>query len=395
MDITIERVRAMIEASGLSQGEFAQAVELDAPKLSKSLSGVRRFSSLDLARIAEFAGRSVDWLLGGEEPPLATAARACRGTSTSTAVETALELVTIRRSVHDLGFPQGWELPALPPLSGLDYAQGIRLAEVALQHLESAGLSESGDLPGAIEAAFGIDVAVLPLGDGVDGLAATTPEARLILAAPTAVPYRQRFTIAHELGHLLAGDDQELHLDEDIFGAKSKTAGSERRANAFAAALLMPESTLREAKGDTRLDETAFCQLVASLRVSPSALAYRLRDLDLIDGMAFARYKAISGKRAVALAGSTATLVEDSVRTAARRAPGLLARDTYAAYERGLITLRPYASVIGERDTERLRASLEGAMGEEGAPSAGMSGRPRTSVANMRSFFDEAVEARS
>lgn len=64
-----DRVRHLIGASGLSQGQFAEAVGLDAPKLSKSLSGVRRFSSLDLARIAEHAGRTVDWLLTGEEPP--------------------------------------------------------------------------------------------------------------------------------------------------------------------------------------------------------------------------------------------------------------------------------------------------------------------------------------
>lgn len=75
----------------------------------------------------------------------------------------------------------------MPHLSGLDYEQGARLAGISLRHLD-AGLSEAGDLPRAIEAAFGIDVAVLPLGEGVDGLAAATPQARLILVAPTAVP---------------------------------------------------------------------------------------------------------------------------------------------------------------------------------------------------------------
>lgn len=391
MDITVARVRELIEASGLPQGEFAEAVGLDAPKLSKSLTGVRRFSSLDLARIGEHSGRSVDWLLGGDEPPLAVAARAVRGTSTGEAVETALKLAAIRRSVHELGFPQGWRLPEVPKLSGPDYAQGAELADVAFARLAGGDVSITEDLAGAIEAEFGIDVAVAPLGEGVDGLAVATPQVRMILAAPTAVPYRQRFTIAHELGHLLAGDNQEVHLDEDIFAANSKTTSSERRANAFAAALLMPGGRLREAVGHGRLDESAFCRLVAALRVSPAALAHRLRDLDLIDGMAFARFKAISAKRAATVAGSSAQLVADAGRAAARRTPGLLARDTYEAYEQGHTTLRLHATVLGEPNSERLRAALEDAEPEGPATR----GRRATTTADIHAFFDEAAKATS
>ena len=48
-----DRVLSLIEASGLSRRAFAQEIGLDDSKLSKSLSGARRFSSLDLARIAD------------------------------------------------------------------------------------------------------------------------------------------------------------------------------------------------------------------------------------------------------------------------------------------------------------------------------------------------------
>lgn len=56
-----DRVRELIERSGRSQGEFAGVVGLDGPKLSKALSGARRFSSLDFARIADVGQVSVDW----------------------------------------------------------------------------------------------------------------------------------------------------------------------------------------------------------------------------------------------------------------------------------------------------------------------------------------------
>jgi hypothetical protein len=44
-----DRVLRLIEASGLSRRAFGQRIGLDDSKLSKSLSGARRFSSLDLA----------------------------------------------------------------------------------------------------------------------------------------------------------------------------------------------------------------------------------------------------------------------------------------------------------------------------------------------------------
>ncbi|MCA0438825.1 MAG: XRE family transcriptional regulator [Actinobacteria bacterium] len=394
-----DRVRRLIEASGLSQGQFAEAVGLDAPKLSKSLSGVRRFSSLDLARIAEHAGRTVDWLLTGEEPPLALAARAAAGSPTSAATQAAYELVSIRAGVASFGFLQPWAPPSVPPLRGTDVKQGANLAEVALAHLRAQDISVVDDLAGAIEQGFGADVAIVPLGDGVDGLAASTETAKIILAATTATPYRQRFTIAHELGHLLVGDDQEVHVDRDIFGPESKTAGTERRANAFAAAFLMPEVELRAAVPAGRIDEAGFCALAVSLQVSPSALAYRLKGLDLIDGMAQARLGGLSAKHAAAKTGATAALVAQASAAAAMRPPALLTRDAFAAFEQGHTTIRPYARLLGQDDTDRLLADLAGAGSPEGS-SDGASPettrqRRRTTVAAIRSFFDEdeAVES--
>jgi len=52
----------------------------------------------------------------------------------------------------------------------------------------------------------------------------------------THSPTRQRFTIAHEIGHLI------LHAD-------GTDENSEREANQFASALLMPRAMLREAVG--------------------------------------------------------------------------------------------------------------------------------------------------
>jgi AcrR family transcriptional regulator len=67
------RVRDIIERQPGTHGTFAARIDLHATKLSKSLSGKRRFTSLELYRIAEVGGVSLDWLLhgNGSPPPVA------------------------------------------------------------------------------------------------------------------------------------------------------------------------------------------------------------------------------------------------------------------------------------------------------------------------------------
>ena len=60
-----------------------------------------------------------------------------------------------------------------------------------------------------VEEVFGADVAVAALGSGFDGLSVSSDDVTLILLAATTMPARQRFTLAHELGHLLAGETRE------------------------------------------------------------------------------------------------------------------------------------------------------------------------------------------
>lgn len=353
-----DRVRQLIAASGVSQGTFASDVGLDPTKMSKSLSGARRFSSLDLARIAERSRVSVDWLLTGEETPLATAARAASGSSAQRAVGEAARLVDLRASATRVGFPQPWRSVPVRSTRGRGADQGDDLAGEALARLESLGLDPVAlDLASVVEAGFGVDVCITSLGEGFDGLAASTDDAKLILAALTPVAFRQRFTLAHELGHLLAGDDQGVHLDKDIYSSEGRRGQSEVRANAFAAALLMPESRLRGAVGPG-LDEAAFASLSLRLLVSPSALAYRLERLRLIDAMTRDAWKTLSASQAARMAGAADSMAAATAYSTEPRRPGLLARDLFAAYLDERTTLRPYASLLGV-DTATLREELE------------------------------------
>lgn len=361
-----ERVLGLIEVSGLNRRAFGLRVGLDESKMSKSLSGARRFSSVDLARIAELCNVTVDWLITGEEPSLAIAARTTGGNA-GAALDAAKRYSTLRTDIASLGYAQPWQPPAAGLGRGGYVEQGRSLAREALARVSQAGRSVgAGNLAALVEEVFGADVAVVELGAGFDGLAASAEGVKLIVLATSHVPARQRFTLAHELGHLLAGDDQDVHLDRDVFDQAHARDPSEMRANAFASAFLMSEQTLRDAVGSTGLTEREFAVLACDLVVTPSALAYRLLHLRLFDAGTCDRYKAITGARAASMAGRGEDFARRVTEASTPRSPGLLVRDTYAAYESGAATLRPYANLLGV-DVDDLRRALES---EHGTPDA-------------------------
>ncbi|MEU7104986.1 XRE family transcriptional regulator [Streptomyces stramineus] len=354
-----DRVRSLMAKSGLSLHDFAEHVDLDAAQLSASLSGASAFSVVDLACIADACEISMDWLLTGSETPLAVAARTTTGDAAE-ALEAAREYTSRRTDLDTLGYPQPWRPVTATARPGASYAaRGEALARAALKETARQGRSAiAGNLGELIEETFGADVAVVQLGDGFDGLAATARGTKLILLAATSNPARQRFTLAHELGHLLAGDNQEVHLDRDIFSPAQKKDPSEQRANAFASAFLMPEEILREAITSVGLTRASYAALACDLMVSPEALAYRLLYLRLIDAGTCDRYKRMTASEAAQLAGRSEEFEQRAVLSQKPRLPGLLVRDTRAAYEAGKSTVRPYATLLGV-DADELKNELD------------------------------------
>ena len=219
------------------------------------------------------------------------------------------------------------------------------------------------DLPALVETAFGADVAVVVLDEGFDGLSASSDEAKLIVLGTSAVPARQRFTLAHELGHLLAGDDQGVHLDKDIYDRAQAKDPSEMRANNFASAFLMPEDVLREAAGTSGLAEDGFAALACDLKVTPSALAIRLQQLRLIDAGTCDRFRKLTAAKAASHRRARAKNSRSGSRTQTRRARPACSSGTHTRPTRpGATTLRPYANLLGV-DVEELRQALEAERG--------------------------------
>lgn len=104
---------------------------------------------------------------------------------------------------------------------------------------------------------------------------------------------RQRFTIAHEIGHLLLHRGEGFHVDRGAFRVFKRDSDSatgtnpaEIEANVFAAELLMPAKFLiadvRKRTSIDLADDTSLRDLAARYKVSPQAMAFRLANLGQI-----------------------------------------------------------------------------------------------------------------
>lgn len=98
-------------------------------------------------------------------------------------------------------------------------------------------------------------------------------------------PVRQRFTIAHEIGHLLLHTD-DLFVDGTVQALnrdrKSRQATDQKEidANQFAATLLMPKQFLAERIQQGRtVNLSRLYELAEEFRVSAEAMTFRLGNL--------------------------------------------------------------------------------------------------------------------
>jgi Zn-dependent peptidase ImmA (M78 family) len=140
----------------------------------------------------------------------------------------------------------------------------------------------------------GVEVVPYDLGAEVSGVLSVNDNKGTIGYNPTQSKVRQRFTIAHELGHFLlhSNSNKELFVDKDFivkFRSKKSYTPTEQRheseANAFAAALLMPRSVVFQEIAKKKFQALSELELIEELAkvfdVSIPAMTYRLSDLSV------------------------------------------------------------------------------------------------------------------
>lgn len=149
-----------------------------------------------------------------------------------------------------------------------------------------------------VAAALGLTVERGRFGDDISGLLVMHDGRGIIGVNADHAATRQRFTIAHEIGHfVLHRNAMQVFIDHQFFtpylaafrDGTSSTGSDrlEREANAYAAELLMPADLLGHAVAGLELeaaDEEVIATLASRFQVSKQAMTIRLVNLDKSDG---------------------------------------------------------------------------------------------------------------
>lgn len=139
---------------------------------------------------------------------------------------------------------------------------------------------------------LGAVVTYEPLEDEVAGILYRDGR-RVLIGVNSAHPVtRQRFTIAHEIGHLRLHGGHAVHVDRVLVHFRARLSAPQDReeveANSFAAALLMPAQMVAHAARQ-RLQRASAMQaeelievLASRFAVSRQAMEYRLKNLGFL-----------------------------------------------------------------------------------------------------------------
>jgi Zn-dependent peptidase ImmA (M78 family) len=141
-----------------------------------------------------------------------------------------------------------------------------------------------------VEDRLGVPVALVTLPDGIAGCCWRQGADVVLWVNGLQAPVRQRFTLAHELGHLRCGHDGTMAVDTVETLAGGSTDAREVQANAFAAELLAPADGVRAMlDGEPTLDDVVL--VAARFGISTIAALYRLNTLGLAP-----RYERLRGE---------------------------------------------------------------------------------------------------
>lgn len=284
------RLKEAREALGWTQAEVAGRLRIPRPRLALIESGERPIDSVLLWRFAEAYGKRLIEFLS-EGPQFSLSEVLFRGqavpdeakTELQRAYSLALECAALerrlgirRQCVLCCGFDGGRD-----PVE-----EGESLAR---QERSRLGLGEA-----PIEDIFGLvesqGVRAFPLNcdtQDLDGGFFFSDEAgpcAFIATGERQPSFRWRFTVAHEYCHTLVDRNQQGTICSASFDSARKHA--EKRANAFAAAFLMPQHAFEEVIRELGRRPSHACladvvRVMWHFRVSFHAVYYRLKKLGL------------------------------------------------------------------------------------------------------------------
>jgi transcriptional regulator with XRE-family HTH domain/Zn-dependent peptidase ImmA (M78 family) len=272
-----QRVREARLATRLSQDELGRRIGLDRTMVAKIESGTRRIDAVELVRLSRSLELPLDHFLYDSPAVLSRRTALLEEEATEAGRESfhlEAALVSWLRDVRQVQALGVLEISTVLRYPGrVDSDETARAAAVWLRAQLRNGNEPISSLMTTCQQA-GLFVAVVDLpGDGaavVDGDLAVAVVSRL------GDPGRRRATAAHELGHLVLGDEYSSDL-----GVHASRAGREAVIDAFAAEFLLP-SVVISAEAQ-QFGRDALVRLAASYRTSWSLAVRQAVRADVLD----------------------------------------------------------------------------------------------------------------
>lgn len=242
-----ERIKRARRAAGLSQRELALAADLSPMAVSKFEAGTITPASDTLLRLARALQVRVEFLLRPgalqlEAPEYRKRSSLGKKKLASIEADVLDQVERFQELLHlypsppivSFGLPAG--LPTL--VSAYDELEAVALL---MREVWQLGYSAIPSLADTLEERGLLVLTTPQAGDGVfDGLAAKVGDLPVIVVGASWPGDRQRFTMAHELGHLV------------LAGRLASSLDAEKACNRFAGAFLAPEPAVRAELGPVR-----------------------------------------------------------------------------------------------------------------------------------------------
>jgi len=276
-----DRIKQARNAVGLSTRQLGELANVSAMAISKYESGQNTPSSSVLLALAKALDVRTEYFFRNANVSLENVEYRKDDKLPEKIHNTIIADIVdqIERRV-DLGkiLPEAWNNPFDKPkrLPAIDDFDIIETVAEQVRKYWDLGSNPVQDLIDTIEE-HGVKVFTVNLNgeDRFDGLSATVDNMPIIVVGSDWVGDRQRFTLAHELGHLIMHHRMPEDWDEKTI---------ESACHRFAGAFLAPRSEVLKALGNKRkwLEPQELMQLKHEFGLSMAAWTFRARDLGII-----------------------------------------------------------------------------------------------------------------
>ena len=326
------RLREARLAAGLSQEQLAADVGLERTMIVKAEGGVRRLDALELSRIAVALNLPLAHFLLPTPPVLSRRTALLEDSETDAARDAYRLDAELAAWIRDL--EQLIDVGLLKRETLLRYPRAVTRAEDArkaarwLRQQLDVGQEPLGPL---IQLSERVGQFLLVADVPGDGASVVEGDLAAAVVSLRGEPGRRRATAAHELGHLVIGDEYSADL-----GVHASRDEREQVVDAFAGELLVPSDAVREAVRDTSSLDGIRASLVKVAAIYRASWGMVLRQAVLAE--------VVDRPQPLASRVPTRTELMDSVGwtpepdLSSVRVPPTVATAVMTAFRKGLVT---------------------------------------------------------